>query len=507
MGKAQAQTCAFFVQARTTSTRKPEMMKPVIAMLTAAACLAGAAAPKPPTDVLLFFDTEDYTCDRSNDAIRDIANILTAENVRGHFMFVGFLAQRLMEYRRYDVIDSMKGHVIGSQSLYHTLHPDICEMTDVADYKVAHDRILAQEATCVGMLRAVFGRDSIDCFVPPGNSVTYAGMAACTDLGMKIYGAAGFADFPVEADNPAYGTGGLARRDNKGKGLWYFNMLQLPYSSKYQLEGRLLPRKGAKPPDYAEILDGIATHDLTILYMHPHMVVKTRHWDGINYRYETKAPWRKWEEAPDRPAGDTAIFYERFRELVRRLKADARFRLTDIEQIIREIPERRTMHPADIPRLKASLERKLGPVVEPAPYCVADVFQAAVKFLGGATAHDPGRVWGFLEKPYGIEAPVAVKAADVRAAARRIDLSTFLPSSFDVGGVKIGPADMLFAMLETLCGKDEITLSPREQLGTFEEVPTLERFRINDHWCHSKDFRDDYLSDRLRWQLWTMYIN
>ena len=481
-------------------------MKNAISAAVMAACLSCTVGARPPTDVLFFLDTEDYTCDRSNDAIRDIANILAAEGVRGHFMFVGFLAQRLVEYGRYDVIDSMKGHVIGSQSLYHTLHPDICEMTDVADYNVAHDRMLAQEATCVGMLRAVFGRDSIDCFVPPGNSVTYAGMAACTDLGMKIYGAAGFADFPVAVDNPAYGTGGLARRGNRGKGLWYFNMMQLPYSSKYQLEGRLLPRPGGKPPDYAAILDGIATHDLTILYMHPHMAVKTAHWDGINYRHENKVPWRKWKEAPDRPAGDTAIFYERFRELVRRLKSDPRFRITDIEQLIREIPPRRTILPADMPALKASLAAKFGPVGSPASYCVADVFQAAAKFLDGTAEHRPGRVWGFLEKPFGITSPTTVRAADVRAAAKRIDLSTFLPSSFDVGGTKIGPADMLFAMLEALEGRDVIALSPREQLGTFEEVPTLESFRMNGHWCHSRDFRDEYLSDRLRWQLWTMYL-
>ena len=115
-------------------------------------------------------------------------------------------------------------------------------------------------------------------------------------------------------------------------------------------------------------------------------------------------------------------------------------------------------------------------------------------------------MWGFLERPVGVTAPTTVKAADVRATAKRIDLSTFLPSSFDVGGVKIGPADLLFAMLETLEGAEEIRLTPREQLGTYEEVPQLETFRINDHWGHSKDFKDNYLSDRLRYQLWTMRI-
>ena len=482
-------------------------MKTATLAALAIMAIAAPAADRRPTDVLFFFDTEDYTCDRSNDAIRDIANILAAEGVRGHFMFVGFLAQRLMEYRRQDVIDAMKGHVIGSQSLYHTLHPDTCELTDLKDYVEAHSLILAQEATCVGMLRAVFGRDHIDSFVPPGNSVTYAGMAAYTDLGMTFYGAAGFADFPVNANNPAYGTGGLARRDNLGRGLWYFNLMQLPYSTKYQMEGLLLPRPSRPTVDYAAILDGIATHDLTILYMHPHMAVKARHWDGLNYRYENKVKWREWLSAPDRPAGDTAIFYERLRELVRRLKADPRFRVTDIDQLKREIPARRTIVPADLPAMKSALEKKFGPLDAPASYCVADVFQAAVRFLGGATEHMPGRVWGFLDRPQGVTAPVTVKAADVRAVAAKIDLSTFLPASYDVGGAKIGPADLLFAMLETLGGAEEVRLTPREQLGTFEEVPMLEKFRINDHWCHSKDFKDEYLSDRLRWQLWTMRID
>jgi hypothetical protein len=180
--------------------------------------------PKHVCEVLVSFDTEDYTCPKNADGIADLTRICLEEGIVPHHQVVGELAKKLVEWNRQDVIDLMKKCVIGTQTRYHTLHPDICEMTDVADYNVAHDRILAQEATCVGMLRAVFGRDAIDCFVPPGNSVTYAGMAACTDLGMTIYGAAGFADFPVNANNPAYGTGGLARRDNKGKGLWYFNL-------------------------------------------------------------------------------------------------------------------------------------------------------------------------------------------------------------------------------------------------------------------------------------------
>ena len=85
--------------------------------LLVALVMPGASAK---TKVMFFFDTEDYTCDRSNDAIRDIANLLTEEGVRGNFNIVGFLAARLVELKRYDVIESLKPHVIGTQALYHS---------------------------------------------------------------------------------------------------------------------------------------------------------------------------------------------------------------------------------------------------------------------------------------------------------------------------------------------------------------------------------------------------
>ena len=65
-----------------------------IQILTTCACLACSLPAVAKTKVMLFFDTEDYTCDRSNDAIRDIANLLTSEGVRGNFNIAGFLAAR-----------------------------------------------------------------------------------------------------------------------------------------------------------------------------------------------------------------------------------------------------------------------------------------------------------------------------------------------------------------------------------------------------------------------------
>ena len=54
--------------------------------LAQAACLCPAqgrpgpsAADAPRTKVLVFFDTEDFTSDRANDPVRDLANLCTEE--------------------------------------------------------------------------------------------------------------------------------------------------------------------------------------------------------------------------------------------------------------------------------------------------------------------------------------------------------------------------------------------------------------------------------------------
>ena len=90
-----------------------EIKRAAIAMLVAAAVLAGKAKTK----VSFFFDTEDFIQPRSADAIRDIANMLASEGVRGHFAMVGYLGKKLVDWRRVDVLDSLKPHLVGTQTL------------------------------------------------------------------------------------------------------------------------------------------------------------------------------------------------------------------------------------------------------------------------------------------------------------------------------------------------------------------------------------------------------
>ena len=483
--------------------RKIEMrLVRLSAVAFAAAALAVSAEAE--TKVMLFFDTEDYTCDRSNDAIRDIANLLTEEGVRGNFNIVGFLALRLVELNRQDVIAALKPHVIGTQTLYHSRHPDIAELGDNPSYERAYRETMRDEAKGLGMLEAVFGEDSVIFACPPGNSVSAVAFDVYSDLGIPFNAATGFYGAPMGGG--LYGAGLLVRGGREVNGLWYFNQCHVPYYNDFSLES-MIPREDRPGPDIKKALDRMAAFDLANLYMHPHMAVKTAHWDGPNYRYGNLCPWRQWKQVADRPPEVTAGFYRNFRDFVRAVKADPRFEVTDLAAMKDAIRPRRTITAAEIPAIRAALAKDFNCIREPASWSVADAFQAAVRLLRGEKEYVPGKVYGFLARPKGVESRTEVRADDLRAAAATLDLSTFIPPSISVGGRAIGPADFLFAALEVLETRTEkVTVAPREQLGSFKEVPHLPDMNISGSWVHTKAFKDRCLTERLRLQLWTLRI-
>ncbi len=307
-----------------------EIKRTVVAILVAAAVLAGEAKTK----VAFFFDTEDFIQPRSADAIRDIANMLASEGVRGHFAMVGYLGKKLVDWRRVDVLDALKPHLVGTQTLYHSLQSFL-----------------------------------------PGRSKS----------------------FNVDA-----------------------------------------------------ALDALARQKVATLYMHPHMAVCTQHWDWV-FKRGNNYPFGEWPFAQARDPADTAVYYDRLRAFIRKLKADDRFEITDCERLYAEQKPRRAIMREDVP------------------------------------------------------ARCVVKAADVRRAAAAINTEGFLPVTIDVGGARIGPADFLFAALEILeTGADEVAIEPRDQLGDIARyLPKMASVNFRGTWIYSEDFKDEWTSNRLRWQFWT----
>jgi hypothetical protein len=187
------------------------------------------------------------------------------------------------------------------------------------------------------------------------------------------------------------------------------------------------------------------------------------------------------------------------------IKRDDRFRITSyasIEDALAKEPKR-VIARADIPRIREVLQANWGAIRTPVSCSLSDIFLACQKMLCGADSHTCGKVYGFLEAPYAIVQAVTLKRADIVASAKTIGVERFLPSRIRVGDTAIGPADWMRAALDVLCGYDEVTLSPSPALPSLEVLPQLKDLSLRG-WVQSDDFEDRYLSDRLRYQSWTM---
>ena len=121
--------------------------------------------------------------------------------------------------------------------------------------------------------------------------------------------------------------------------------------------------------------------------------------------------------------------------------------------------------------------------------------------------------WQKTADKYGIEDIESFCMAALglnREAAKKLyideidDLQGFIPTSIDVGGIKLGPADFLFAMLDALCGINEITVTPREQNISLHEFPDLANPPILNWPIRYPGYTGEYLIRRLPLQAWTI---
>jgi len=432
------------------------------------------------TEVLFSFDTEDFTSPAAAEGIKDLAVLMSEEGVTGHFVTVGYLARALRDWGRDDIVKAMEPHLKLFHTRDHSIHPNILEMSDVADYHEIYPKVLARETEGLRMLREYLGVKEAWGTVPPGNTDSYVSYYVYAELGLRFRGGAWFTDF------------------TKGEDWWFCNLRQIPYLYTWE---DFLPPANFDPDAF---LDKLAACERTFIFCHPNKVHSLEFWDILNYKYENLCEFGKWRESPQRSAADVAEYLRRIRLLVRRIKSDPRFRITTVAELAAREKPRVAILPGDVSRIRKHLLEKFAPIDDPS-WSLSDCFVAAVKFLRGERRHLPVMAYGFLERPVGVSAPVAVTADDLRAAARTIDVNGFLPASIEVGEVRMGPADFLLAALEVLeTGAVSVKIEPKEQLGGFGPFPMLEKLCFRNTWINSRELRDDYLSDRLRWQIWTL---
>lgn len=439
-----------------------------------------------PSEVIFCFDTEDFTCRRNADGIVTLAKICEDEGIKGHFMVVGYLADQLVKWGRQDAIDAIRRHYIGFHTLRHTLHPNILEISDDEDWEVSYRKLAEMENEGLEIVRRVFPGMTLWTSCPPGPSDSYIANRYYADQGFRMdLGASWLPD-----DLPD---------------MWYCGLRRIPYV--FSLE-EFFPggpwEDWDSPEQKRKLLDKLSGMRRFVIYAHPNRVHSNEYFDAINYNRANTYAWGEWQQPTPRDPAVVERWIRRVHEFIGLLKADPRFRITSLPEVMATEKPRVPITPDNLPGIRASLERDFGPVREPANWSVAEIFVAVTHFLDGGKVYMPGDVGGFLEKPVGIAEPCAVSRTDVVRAAKALKIGRYLPTRIDIGGRTVGPADYLFAALKVLTTDAEtVTLAPREQLGSFRAFPKLEKCARAGKWLYWPEYKDRYTCDRMRWQLWT----
>jgi len=213
------------------------------------------------------------------------------------------------------------------------------------------------------------------------------------------------------------------------------------------------------------------------------------------------------------PVTPEGVLYIHFMPFVRRLRHCAyrvrirggRFELLNAGDMCRVVEwpggiyEFELLPPAAYPP-----ESEFGTIDGNTTFCISDVFLACRDILAGENEHVCGKVYGFLDEPYGVTEAVTVTADEMKRSAAEINADGFLPTEITVGGKKIGPADWLFAAMDIICGADSVTVTPREQIPSLDILPDLKKAKSMRGWINGDELEDNYLTKRLKLQIWTM---
>ena len=434
------------------------------------------------TDIIFSFDTEDFTSSRAADGILYEANLFREEGVKGCFCVVGLLAKQLKEWGRQDVIDALSHHEIGTHTYGHTLHPMINEYTDIENFEEAEAELIKQETLGVEYIKEVLGVDRVWAACPPGNQKSYVAMYGYHKMGIPIY-----ADTFCDTE---WGTGA-----------YYCNIFHAYYA--FGIEWFL---RDATDEQIKEKLDELAKRERAVIYTHPNMIIKADFWDAINYHKENLVPFGEWVEAPDLDEEITKTVLNNMRKLIRMIKSDSRFRIITYSELAAELEKEgeRVVKVSDVPQLYEQLNERLFPVQDPLSLSLCDMVLACRDFLLGKEEHLCGDVYGFLDKPYGVSEKITLSKADIISACEQIKDGEFLPARLKAGEQYIGVTDWLYASLEVILGKDTVEVLPKEQLPSLDCMPEVRDSDFKGTWQHSDSFEDKYLSDRLRYQSYTM---
>ncbi len=437
------------------------------------------------TDVIFTFDTEDYTNPGSDYAILRLADLLQAEGVRASFNIVGALAEALSARGRQDILDALRYHEVNYHTYRHTWHPVAAEYSDTPDWDGPYHRLVSEETPGIAAVKKIFQRDRMYVAVPPGNCVTAQGLYAYAEMGLPVC----ISSFPM--------------RDTGGRSIYYCNGL---YIENNEFWDGLLLQEGLEGA--LKRMDKWRTWDRLVICMHPNLILYETFWDKLNLEGRNQVEWGQWRLPERRSAQVIEKFFGDFRDAVRALKQDPHFRFLTPGQVIENQPTRKNLTLAGLEVLLESMREKFffANLGEDS-YSLAEMFGACVYFLNdGEGEYRLEALLGPVDEPIGVRESVTVSAEDLRQAARQLTHEKSVPAQVRVGGLWLGPRDFLVAARQVLIGTHQAVINPGPQLPDLSGFYHMGEANLAGTWMYSPDFKDEWVSRRLKWQSWTIHL-
>lgn len=438
------------------------------------------------TNVIFSFDTEDIINERGTDGIIRCASILREEGVKGCFNIIGLLPDALKRWKRFDVVEELKYHEIDFHSHSHSIHPTINEYTDKEDFNEALEEFLMDESAGIEKVKDFFKRDALPAACIPGNCTSYVAHYGYDKLGFKFF--SGDDIYDKINYRPIYNC----------------NTVSLHYARS--LDGVLFKLDKNGIIDFVnETARGKHT---MIFFHHPQRAFCKTFWDADNFN-KKNTPKEQWKKSEIHNPEDTEKFYENFRFLVRFLRDDGDFNIITYDELSKTTQEsERIITKEELADIRKQLDFSFFPVTVPNSYCITDIFFACRSLLLGSDTHVCGKVYGFLSEPYMAKEQVTLTYEDAVNIAKAINADTFLPTEFCIGNKTIGPRDLLDAFFAFLLdGATEYTVIPNQMWQIdLNQFPSLRDLNYKGTWIHADSLNDNYLSNRLRLQAWTIRL-
>lgn len=460
------------------------------------------------TKVVICFDVEDYTSPESvgmDDIPKWLAEIMTEEGVTGSFFVIGEKARSLEKRKRYDVIQAMAKHDIGSHSNRGSIHPTITESLEKAEWKDGIKEMEENEAIAFNDLERIFGQKP-NAFARHGGSYGPQLIAALGKMN------AGYVYSPI----------GLPKHN----AVWFCNALNFygintfgSFDDAYYRDDLFNPLFLSLEQNFEKLIEGLDV--VTFFANHPSKIRSIQYWD-FNYFNGANPGPNEWKTPELRPLETMKTAKRNFRKLIQFLQRRKDIELTTYRHIVNDFSGQKKMISKGDLNLIAKRMISLKKIIIEKFYSPAEIFSSLAFALSECvvTKTIPEKI--SLTRPFGpmsipLETPQIREVSTPQGlylanqAREYIQRHQHLPSQLYMNqfGIGTGTLFLLFCQLFTdlMSGKT----IPTYKLSKFQAYPDynleqiIKEVRSCKSWpIHRENLDIEPILQMTKLQLWTL---